>query len=743
MQRLIVLILFFSSITSIAASNVGVVKGTVYDNATNEPLPGANVIYSKNKVTSTDANGNYSFTTTAGDVNVIFRFVGYKMVSKTVHLNANDTIILDVKLIQYQAEIDQVVVSAGKIEQPLSDLTVTLSIIEPRSIGANHITSTEELLNKAPGVEVLDGQASIRSGSGYSYGAGSRVLALIDGLPILAADAGNIRWQFLPLENISQIEIIKGASSVIYGSSALNGVINFRSADAPARPTTNFFIESGIFGTPQRKDWVWWDSPRTFNTASFSRMVKFANTDISIGSYLHNDKGYRKFNDELIGRVNLRIKHNDSYYNGLSYGLNINAGFTQKTDFVLWEDATNGALKQSETTAIALTASSFSFDPFVSFVKHDKYSHDLRVRIHSTSNLFPEAENNNSDAQSIYAEYQTWFKFNPFLSVNIGLSQNYSQILSLFYGNHKGFNIAGFSQFNFNLSQRMRFVAGVRLEHYSLDSQSDKLVPLFRSGLNYRLFDFTFLRASFGQGYRHPSIAEKHATTTLGAVTIFPNTFLEPEHGWSTEVGAKHALEIGSTKGLLDLAFFYSQNKDLIEYVFGSYPEGLGFRATNVEYSRVYGGEFEFMIKKDFGAVSTTFNGGYVYTYPVEFNKFTGLDTDVFLKFRRKHSGNISAYSNYKDYDFGLNIYARSKILNIDDVFLNPVTREDILPGFYDYWQRNNKGHIVFDLSFGYRLTDNFRLSIVAKNLLNKEYMGRPGDIMPHRNISLRVAGNF
>ena len=90
-------------------------------------------------------------------------------------------------------------VTANRTEQKLSDLVVSVSIIKPELLTKGHITDPQELINKTSGIEVLDGQASIRGGSGFSYGAGSRVLALIDGLPVLAADAGNIKWQFLPL----------------------------------------------------------------------------------------------------------------------------------------------------------------------------------------------------------------------------------------------------------------------------------------------------------------------------------------------------------------------------------------------------------------------------------------------------------------------------------------------------------------------------------------------------------------
>ncbi|MBK6986176.1 MAG: TonB-dependent receptor plug domain-containing protein [Bacteroidetes bacterium] len=79
---------------------------------------------------------------------------------------------------------------------------------------------------------VSDGQASIRGGSGYSYGAGTRVLMLVDEMRMISADAADIKWNYLPLENLEQVEVIKGAASALFGSSAMNGVINMRTAYA-------------------------------------------------------------------------------------------------------------------------------------------------------------------------------------------------------------------------------------------------------------------------------------------------------------------------------------------------------------------------------------------------------------------------------------------------------------------------------------------------------------------------------
>ena len=94
--------------------------------------------------------------------------------------------------------------------------------------------------------------------------------------------------------------------------------------------------------------------------------------------------------------------------------------------------------------------------------------------------------------------------------------------------------------------------------------------------------------------------------------------------------------------------------------------------------------------------------------------------------------------NTFKDFEVGCSLYVKSKILNIDDVFVNEVSRETILPGFYDYWIHDNKGYLVLDANAGYSVGDHLRVSVVVKNLTNTEYMGRPGDIQPPRNISLQ-----
>ena len=62
---------------------------------------------------------------------------------------------------------------------------------------------------------------------------------------------------------------------------------------------------------------------------------------------------------------------------------------------------------------------------------------------------------------------------------------------------------------------------------------------MFRAGLNYQLADYSFLRASFGQGYRNPSITEKYLRKDIGGVGVYPNYNVQPEKGFNAELGFK------------------------------------------------------------------------------------------------------------------------------------------------------------------------------------------------------------
>lgn len=66
------------------------------------------------------------------------------------------------------------------------------------------------------------------------------------------ADADDAKWSVIPVENIDQIEVLKGAASATYGSGALNGVINARMAYPTDKPYTKLVTYAGFYGSPTK-----------------------------------------------------------------------------------------------------------------------------------------------------------------------------------------------------------------------------------------------------------------------------------------------------------------------------------------------------------------------------------------------------------------------------------------------------------------------------------------------------------
>ena len=208
-----------------------IVTGKVI-NTKNEELIGVN-ISSKNIQglgTVTDFDGNYSIELPSGCTDLLFQYIGFEDRMEKLCFNESTNMVLNMTLKESSEILGTVVVSAGKFEQRQEEVTVSMDVIKPELIENKSATSLDKTINQAPAVHVVDGQANIRGGSGWSYGAGTRVLVMVDDMPLISGDAGQAQWSLIATENINQVEVIKGASSALYGSSALNGVINIRTA---------------------------------------------------------------------------------------------------------------------------------------------------------------------------------------------------------------------------------------------------------------------------------------------------------------------------------------------------------------------------------------------------------------------------------------------------------------------------------------------------------------------------------
>jgi iron complex outermembrane receptor protein len=760
------------------AQTMGVVKGIVKDKTTNESLPGATVVLNKTNGISTDADGFFILKSTEGTYELTCDFLGYTKYTQTVTVVANDTSVVNILLEAEKGNrlLDEVVISAGKFEQKLSDITVSMEVIKPQLIENKNTTSLDIIMNQVPGVTVADGQASIRGGSGFSYGAGSRVLLLVDEMPMLSADANDIKWNYLPLENLEQVEVIKGAASALFGSAALNGAINLRTAYAKDKPMTSVTTFYGSYDAPSRAELKWWKgSSQAQRGVSFSHAEKIKNWDLVIGGNMYDDDGYRYLETEKRQRINANIRYNfKGKLSGLAVGVNTNMMQTKGGLFFLWQNADSAYIPQGLDIQ-RYNNKRFNVDPYINyfFKKGGKIS--LRTRYFLTDNSNDKGQGARAELYYTELQYQKRFKKNFTLTAGAVFMEQ--QVLGdSLYGRHTGTNYAGYVQLDKKFG-KLTTSLGLRGEYYRVDTAYTRgyispkvnnlpFQPVLRAGLNYQVFEYTFLRASFGQGYRFPSIAEKYIATSVSALKIYPNYNLQPERGWSAEIGLKQGFGIGGFKGFLDVAGFWTEYQNMVEFVFDIYGPKTGFFGNDINYAgfksqnigraRINGIDITVTGTGKIGPVNVSLLTGYTYVNPIDpnYNPMTdtlGLPGLNVLKYRNRHLFKNDIQLDYKKFSIGFSTRYFSFMQNVDRRFTQSILHEYgpqwddipstyILPGLREYREKHHTGTWVHDLRMSYQISKIVKTSVIVNNVFNVEYMARPGDVRPPRMFVLQLA---
>jgi outer membrane cobalamin receptor len=737
------------------------VKGVVLDSATNEALIGVVVQSSTGSGAVTDVSGNYVLKA-SGQQTITFRYVGYFEKSYQVTVPEGGTLKLDAYLVNSSKQMSLVVISAGRYEQNIGEVPVSIEVIKPRLIENKNTTNLNTIIDQVPGVNVTDDQANIRGGSGYSFGAGSRVLMVVDDMPMLSADAGDIKWNYLPIENVSQVEVLKGASSSLFGSSALNGVIHFRTAYPTDKPQTSITMYSGIYDEPRRQELKWWPTKNpTSNGINFSHMRQIGNLDLVVGGHVYNDEGYRYLETEQRYRLNVNTRYRFKKVPGLTAGLNTNMMRTTGGLFILWYNDTLAYIP-ADSTIQNYQNYRFNVDPFIVYNGEKGHRHSLRTRFFRT-------DNNNDTKQGAvadfwYGEYQYQYKFQNAIVFTTGLVSTSSIVKSDIYLDHTASNVAGYIQADKKFFDRLFITVGIRGEYYRIDtvnteyrmnlSKNDTITlpfrPVMRAGATYRIGEATFVRASYGQGYRFPSIAEKYVRTSASGLEIYPNLNLQAETGQSAEIGIKQGIACGKWKGYADFSIYWMEYHNMMEFTFGQWGNssidplfGLGFKSVNIGSTRTRGVDFSIMGEGYLGKINLALLAGYTFMDPISLRWNPAIDTLVntstnnILKYRYRHIAKFDAEAGFMKFSLGASIRYNSYMENIDKVF------NTALPGIEAYRDVHNTGDVVFDGRLMYRISDKVRISFLVTNFMNREYVSRPADVQAPRTFAMQLVLKF
>ena len=765
------------------------VIGSLTDDDTREPIYGAKIISESGERALSSVDGKFKLNISTFPTFIIISAQSY--ITDTVQVEKAGELKFTLK--NQVQEIKTVVVTAGRRDQDIENVAISMEIIRPELFDNKGLVDLEQAVDQSPGVYAMDGQVSIRGGSGFAYGAGSRVLVLWNGIPMVSGDAGDPKFNAIPIENASQIEVLKGASSVLYGSGALNGIISLSEREPSPKGEVRAKIQAGIYYNPKRESLKWWSkNPMYYQAEAFyGKMYDKFGFTISVNGF--STDGYKQGEIEDRGRISGSLYFKTKKFPRLKYGLGYNVQFQKTGNFLIWESdslaytPSGGANPNDSTSTLSsYQGTTISVDPYIKVYDKKNNLHALKTRYYYVDRVNLSNTSQSTTSGILFADYQFQKKWGPETVLTAGGTFTRTDVTSNLFGDHFSLNYALYAQVEKSFWNKLHLTGGVRFEYYEQDNISGDtdfsfskdstaktipVYPIFRVGAHYKLFKHTHLRASFGQGIRYPSVAERYTFTSVGALNIFPNASLRPEKGWAAEIGIKQVVKIGKNwKGLVDVAGFINQYDNMMEFTFGVFlpdsisPSGtpgtpnyignfFGFQAQNAEKARIAGVEFSFNSQGKIGEVQLTSLIGYTYMNPISLNNnstYLSTFSDTIsktLKYRFKHLVKADIEATWKNISLGFSARYNSFMSNVDRSFVDGVavgvTTIEILPGLKGYREENNKGSLVFDARIGYNFLEHYRVGFVVNNLLNNEYDTRPGDIQAPRSYMLQLQLKF
>ena len=455
-------------------------------------------------------------------------------------------------------ELEPVVVTASHSPKALKDAPVVTRLITLHDIKITDATNIQDLLiQEIPGLEFGFAMSQETSLNMSGFG-GNAVLFLVDGERMAGETMDNVDYSRMNLDNVGRIEIVKGASSALYGSNAVGGVVNIISRENIEPWTANANSRYSSFGHEWRHGASFsfnkgkWNSQTSFQHTAIDpvdlpkahssmeiaqELLKKAQglpydesvlTDDSNLSRLYGQKTYNvkerltwRANDHLtfVGRggyffrTSERDTH-DYHFNGYSGGLKGRYAWNHERHLEL----------------------SYAFDQYdkANFMPDGTrtHDHDYSNRQHVLHALYSHSFGNN--ALILGADYMNDYLSTYQFATGTSHSQN---------------NIDGYAQFDWNITEQLNIVGSVRYDYFSASAQK---AFTERLAVVYKMPWMTF-RANYASGFRAPTLKEMYMHFDMGNMgyMLRGNPDLKPEKSNNFNVAIERTNRIRNS-GFLD-----------------------------------------------------------------------------------------------------------------------------------------------------------------------------------------------
>lgn len=725
----------------------GEISGRVLDAETREPLAFVNVYLDSTRLgAATALDGSFLLRQVPpGKYRLHLSRLGYEPV--LVHdllLAPGKLYARDFSMRESPLAGQEVTITAARKEQTAQMAPASVAILNAMDLKHRHIATFDQALETVPGVAVMRSAStnvqslSIRGSSDVAGGGvGNRVLLLIDGRPALTSDAGGALWSLVPTNFIDRVEIVKGAFSSLYGSTAMGGVVNVITRRPTYHRQTRVEATYGIYELPAPA-LRYTNEPGYLNALGLSHSGRKNQLSYLLNFSRKQSTGFRERSAyefyDLYGKLLYDFRANRNLE--LSLGAT-----TSKNDYPhTWLDNLQPYRVIPRYQDDRQEKLNYNADVFYWAVPSPrvKYSSRFYFYRNTARSFFNENEPNwiqtrndpfglrtHIDADKLGNITQLDWSMTPAHYLILGVDTQIDRVQSspdtIMYGDRQVNNFAAYAQDEISATSHLTFTAGLRLDHNVLVHGKRQAQISPKLAAVYRVSERVSLRALAGQAFRAPSIAERFFQEEISGGTLFvPNPELKAERMNSFELGGRGQLGKWFET---DAAYFHYRYRDMIYWI--ALPQEIGqfepiFQVRNLNRALMQGYEigvnFYWQPRLHVRAA---------YTY-LDAKDRSENRTDDLLAYRIRHSFNFGASWRAQKYELSFDGRYNGRV---EEVFLYP--------------NNEPEAYVLLNAKATARFIKGFAFSASCNNLLDTQYEELARYRMPGRHWITSASWEF
>ena len=482
----------------------------------------------------------------------------FETASETVEVADSGLNLLELTL--SPAVLTQSIVVTGSREEVLrEDSIARVEVIGRSQLLDSGYERVTDILSEEPGVVTRTSRSPGSRGGTQIHGIDSRQsLILLDGFPMVGArgvKSGIINMDRQSTNRLDRVEIVKGASSALYGSDAIGGVINMITRQPQRRFDSNVTASGGSLGTVDLRADTGFVRDRWSGFLAVERHKRNP-YDLTPQDFDTTGPGFRRY--DYMAKLNFDVSET------FKVGFLANAFDNREKSIYAGRGGsqTTTLNDSAQNYGMTLSAGLTSRTQLQARTYYGKYDENSAVDLSNVPGLINSTANLNERLYRFDASLSHVLGNRQLLQGGFDWTSNEYRGYNRLLGDNNGVSIRmadAWFQDRIQAHPRLTLTIGGRLTDHS--AYGSRMVP--RAGLLFRLNETFRVKASYGQGFRAPDLGQLYYRflTPSGIYQIIGNPALSPESSTTTQVG----VDGGHGRVRFSATYFWNGIKNLIQ----------------------------------------------------------------------------------------------------------------------------------------------------------------------------------